>query len=850
MANLRMKTTSGRSSRRRRPARPLMGLLGGAIVASTLVMAPASANQTQQANVASSAPQLSEEAREVATLPVCEGRNLAAFGVQDFLNLGLNRPVAERAASVAPDLRSVDHLRAVPGIGPGQLAAIAAAHPDLCAAPPVVPPPTKDSCVSATQHDLNRLAKLDARERLANGTSLSHEEVSRIAAAGPFASVRVALAFLGIGDGAYARLMRADPPSLCVTPPGFSTSGGAQYEWITSWLTDGLAAEGFGLAVAEGTLKEVDGAWAYINRQDIELQDGALPVLRADVHLLSDSWKTGGKTVWVTTPADHTPSPPGIAVRQTVWHELPDGTFEPFYGKRLYETADSLTVEVTSTSFFTTLFEFAWEGFRWIRGASVGSPTCSGTPPPAGSTHEGAFLSNSPGGLIGECTYGNENVPGAVGAIDRVRAEISVYFQSTGRVQITNPGAGDSFIASIVADVWESFGSRQVGSFGSNTNLYLPPEPAYWNGNTFVAPASYGTYEIAPATGPTMASLVMEVAYEFVIKKIDGYVQDLLVAQGVPRDILVRITTSALSTFVECGYGFYRADIPTDVRQLSDLTYSVFRTCVPSLFQNLLLDYVDELQDYLAESRLAAVINALRRSTVSFQFLENIALSATVHDEIWNSASKGVAVLVDLVRVASQAPVHALWAPAVKPTRLDSGQPVPAACVVGDGRGYTVQRNCVVPPAPPSGGPDSSTYIVNVSEDPLAFAVRGGVNVGEFASGGDYVCAAQSLLVRFVKDRSYTEAYGSSDARLSCPEDVGGGGRNIAAVDNVLLRMEDGTTFFKNSSTLVGIEHVLDGGCFEQLAADHFGYDYVSHEEVRSALQPGWEIDDASAACQ
>ena len=62
--------------------------------------------------------------------------------------------------------------------------------------------------------------------------------------------------------------------------------------------------------------------------------------------------------------------------------------------------------------------------------------------------------------------------------------------------------------------------------------------------------------------------------------------------------------------------------------------------------------------------------------------------------------------------------------------------------------------------------------------------------------------------------------------------------------------MSDGTTYFKNSSTLVGIEHVLDGGCFERLASGHFGYDYVTREEVDSALNEGWEIDDASAACQ
>ena len=149
--------------------------------------------------------------------------------------------------------------------------------------------------------------------------------------------------------------------------------------------------------------------------------------------------------------------------------------------------------------------------------------------------------------------------------------------------------------------------------------------------------------------------------------------------------------------------------------------------------------------------------------------------------------------------------------------------------------------------AGPGGGRD---YIVNVADGPLAFVVRDGRNVGEFASGGDYICAAQSLLVRFVKGMSDAASYGDSSTRLRCPADVGGGGRDIPASDNVLLRMSDGTTYFKNSSTLVGIEHVLDGGCFERLAVDHLGYDYVTREEVQTALNAGWEIDDASAACQ
>jgi hypothetical protein len=123
------------------------------------------------------------------------------------------------------------------------------------------------------------------------------------------------------------------------------------------------------------------------------------------------------------------------------------------------------------------------------------------------------------------------------------------------------------------------------------------------------------------------------------------------------------------------------------------------------------------------------------------------------------------------------------------------------------------------------------------------------VNQGEFASGGDYICAAHSLQVLFVKDRSAASVYGSSAAKLTCPGDVGGTARNIGSFDNVLLRMADGTTYFKNSATMVGIEHVLDGGCFEQLASTHFGFDYVTYEEVQAALKDGWSIDDASAAC-
>lgn len=806
-----------------------------------LVSAPASARG------ATPAPQLSDGAADVQNLPPCLGRNVAAFDASDFRDLGLSRPVAERAAAVAADLRAVDHLLAVSGIGPGQLRAIKQANPDLCATPPVVPPKPVDSCVSASQYDLNLLATTQRRARLADETVLSREEVDRMAAAGPFGSVRMALSYLGIGDGVYRKLMSAAPPALCVTPPGFETREGVTYEWITSWMTDGLAVDGFRLVVAVGSLTEDDGSWAYIDRDDIELDHGAPPITRADVHLMSHSWVGDGRTVWVTAPADRTPSPPGITTRQTVWHELADGTFEPFYGDRLYETADSLTVRASSTSFFSSLFEFAWEGFRWIRGKSVGAPTCGGTPPPAGASHTGALLSNGPGGLIGECTYGNASVPGAVGAIDRVRAEVSVYLRSTRRVEITNPGAGDDFILSLVSKVWELAGSRQVASFGSNTNLYLPPESPRWSGSTLIAPASFGTYEITPATAPTVASLFMQVAYDFVISKVDAYVQDFLVAQGVPRDLLTRITTNALSSFVECGYTFYRADFPTNVNALSTLTYQAFRSCVPALFENLVLDYVDEVEDHLSSSTMATVLSSLSRSVVSFKFLENIALSATVYDEIGKAVTRGVAVVVELLRVAGGNPTHSLFAPAQRPTRLDTGQAIPAACIKDDGRGgFTVLRGCVVPPSSP-GGRD---YIVNVANDPLAFVVHDNRNIGEFASGGDYQCAVQSMLVRFVRDRSFTNVYGSTTARLRCPADVGGGGRDIPASDNVLLRMADGTTYFKNSSTLVGIEHVLDGGCFERLAVDHFGYDYVTREEVESALNEGWEIDDASAACQ
>ncbi len=841
-----MHSDYGTGLRPHRQAGATAALLCGALLAALLVAGPARAQQAGRA--ALPAPGLSAGAAEVENLAPCHGRNVAAFDVADFVGLGLSRPVAERAAAVAEDLRAVDHLLAVPGIGPGKLAAIVNANPDLCVTPPVVPPEPKDACVSPTQYDLNLLASAAARRRLTDETVLSHEEVDRIAAAGPFGSARMALSYLGIGDGVYRKLMSSAPPTLCTTPPGFETTSGVTYEWITSWLTDGLAADEFGLVVSDDTLTEDDGSWAYIDREDIELDHGAPPIARADVHLVSDSWEGSGKTVWVTTPADRNPSPPGIAMRQTVWHELDDGTFEPFYGvARLHETEDTLTIQAESTSPFITFLQIAWEGFRWIRGKSVGSPSCTGTPPPTGSTHTGELLSNGPGGLIGECTYGNSDVPGAVGAIDRVRAEISVYFRSTHRVQVTNPGAGDSFIASLVAEVWRRLGSLQVASFGSNTNLYLPPASPFSNGGVFAAPASYGTYDITPASGPTVASLIMEVAYDFAVQPIDDFVQDWLVAQGVPRHILVGITTDALSTFVECGYNFYRSDVPRDVNQLATLTYTAFRTCVPALFENLVLDYVDKLQDHLAKSRLKTVVSALLRQAVSFEFLEKIALRASIHDEIGKAVTSGVAIIVDILRVASKNPQHALWAPAQRPTHLDTGERIPAGCIVDDGRGgYAVQRRCVIPPTPPGG----SRYIANVGNSSLAFVVDHQRNIGELASGGDYICAAMSLPVRFLKDAGFAEVYGTSDAKLRCPADVGGPRRDIGAVDNVILRMSDGTSYFKNSSTLVGIEHVLDGGCFERLAHDHYGYDYVTRAEVESALHDGWEIDDASAACQ
>ena len=642
--------------------------------------------------------------------------------------------------------------------------------------------------------------------------------------------------------------MTTSPPTLCLTPPGFETTGGTTYEWITSWLTDGLAADGFGLVVGQGTLEENDGSWAYVNRQDLPLEHGAPPIARADVHLVSDSWQEDGRKVWVTAPADRTPAPPVVQMRQTVWHEFADGTTEPYYGDRLHETDDTLTIQVESTSFFSSVFDFAWETFRWIRGKSVGSPTCTGTPPPSGSSHTGALLNNGPGGLIGECTYGNAGVPGALGAIDRVRAEVSVYLQSTRRVQITAPGAGDNLVDTVIAEIWELFGSREVASFASDNNLYLPPETPRWVSNTFVAPASYGTYEITPATGPTLASLVMGVVYDFVAKPlIEDYIEEWLVAQGVPRARIRSITPAAFSDFVSCAYNFYRS-VPSSVGGLVDLTYTTIKTCVPVVFNKLVAEIADELEDFLEDDRVREIINSLLRSRISFDFLDDLVDSAIVHDEILSAATQGVATLVDLLRVATGNPVHSLWAPAPRPTHLDTGEAIPGGCIASDGNGgYTVQRRCVVPPTPPGG---VSEYIVNVGHSNLAFLVRHGRNVGEFASGGDYICAAMSLPVRFVKDITFAEVYGESEARLRCPTDVGGTPRNLAAADNMILRQADRTSYFKNSSTLVGIEHILDGGCFEQLATDYYGYDYVTREEVQSVLHDGWEIDDASAACQ
>jgi len=269
---------------------------------------------------------------------------------------------------------------------------------------------------------------------------------------------------------------------------------------------------------------------------------------------------------------------------------------------------------------------------------------------------------------------------------------------------------------------------------------------------------------------------------------------------------------------------------------------------VPVVFNKLVAEIADELEDFLQDDRVREIINSLLRSKISFDFLDDLVDSAIVHDEILSAATQGVATLVDLLRVATGDPVHSLWAPAPRPTHLDTGEAIPGGCIASDGNGgYTVQRRCVVPPTPPGG---VSEYIVNVGNSDLAFLVRHGRNVGEFASGGDYICAAMSLPVRFVKDITFAEVYGESEARLRCPTDVGGTPRNLAAADNMILRQADRTSYFKNSSTLVGIEHILDGGCFEKLAIDYFGYDYVTREEVQSVLHSGWEIDDASAACQ
>lgn len=92
-------------------------------------------------------------------------------------------------------------------------------------------------------------------------------------------------------------------------------------------------------------------------------------------------------------------------------------------------------------------------------------------------------------------------------------------------------------------------------------------------------------------------------------------------------------------------------------------------------------------------------------------------------------------------------------------------------------------------------GPDAREYIVNVANDAPGLVLRDGKDVGGFASGGDYISATQSLIVRFVKARSDTEGVGSSDGPLGCRADVGGGGPDIPESDNVLLRMSAGTTY-------------------------------------------------------
>lgn len=677
----------------------------------------------------SSPPTPDEDAVSTATIEACHGPNVAGFDDSDFVDLGLSQPVARRAAAVAPDLRRVGQLVSIAGIGPDELAAIVAANPELCASPVVVPPEPTDACVDAAQFDVNDLDSEPERDELANSTVLSPEEVRVLSVEGPFATVDVALSVLGLGKGTVRKLQESDPPTLCATPPGFVTDDGVTWGWLTADLIDRVEADDFAVTVAPGTLSGT-GSWVSIERDDIELGDPDVPpVAQATIDIIDSSWEDGSTVVWMTLPADESPVVSTVALEQKVYHAGDDGLVDVYDADMIYVDGDSITVEAVSNLSLSSVLGPVWEGWRWLRGRSVGSPGCSPAAPPR-SFHLGELLSNAPGGIIGECTYANPSQPGAIGAIDRVRAELTVDYVPVDAVQIDGPGFGEDFMSSVVAKAWSQVAGTRTGSFGSNTNLYVPPPPAsdsYWSGDTFIVPQNVGQYRIDPNIGATGLGILGDKTFGLIVDKVAEYIRARIPASAhAALETIVNLSTEEM---IECGMNLYRHQVPTDASGI----YNFFRTCLRPNFDKIVVRITTELDSVLGLDDATRSKNTLLRLGFNFKMgdITNLAVDV-LSSKQFEVLSQIASTLADVKRLHASDRNVWIGTEPPRPTALPDGTSIPANCVVdnGDG-GWKVRRSCTTPPpviggggggwpTGPGGGPDGTLPIGTPDANVLA----------------------------------------------------------------------------------------------------------------------------------
>lgn len=263
-------------------------------------------------------------------------------------SLRVGRPVAQRLTAARPYLRLDPDLLVVQGIGRSDLDRILR-EGQACAAPPTLPPPVFDVCVSGDGRiDLNRPANRDDLAGMFGGPT-----ADRIVGNIPYWRVDLSLAEL---DPGVARpKVERNRDRLCVTPPTIDFNG-TRWGWIDPnagglvRTQDELGA--YQLAVPGGVVAGT-GAWGSVTPNEAPFE---LDAPSADFHI-HGPW---AGVVRVTLPRDHVPAvDPGTWTNVVV--HTPDGHDFASSEIRALEAvtvgSDGVTTDLTSlsTSFSLTV---------------------------------------------------------------------------------------------------------------------------------------------------------------------------------------------------------------------------------------------------------------------------------------------------------------------------------------------------------------------------------------------------------------------------------------------------------------------------------------------------------------